>query len=865
MTPRTLTALAAVAATVAAVIVVAGPGYEAARVRMHSGAIWLTSVHTGQAVLVDGATAEVKAKVPVAEPGTALSVVQRGGDAYALNQRTGQVRRVDSAAEQASPPVSVLPASDGLVVRPAPDALYMIDVHSGTVASADLRTLASRGEPRRMAGALKPDVVVDGRGRLWALDVTGEVVWLDGDARRRNSAAGGQGRLAITRDQPVVVDPEHGTVALLSPESGAVVQTLRASLRSNDSVTVTGSTERSRVLIANSTRGELITCTFDTGTCAEPVRVGKPGAEFGNPVEIDDHAVVPDHSTGLATVVGLATASVVAQRELFARPTRFELITRDGIVFFNDPDGNTAGVLDLAGDVRTIVKYAEGLEGDTPPIPVPHGQADPVTRAGQRDLRLGVGLPWQPKRTSQLNPPPPAPAPAGFITVSPGNRGEAGTEFELTMTLREPGPATIRWAFGDGTEATGTTVRHRWQPGVFTVRAEAALGIGVKVRADTTITVDPVNAPPSITQLLVRRPNPVIGEPVHFSAGTTAEPDSWTWTVTGPGTPTPEVTARTSEFDHSFRTPGVYTVSLTITRGIRTAQSSRQFTVVQGAVKTWGANAYGETEVPVSARSGVIAIDAGFRHALALKSDGSVIAWGSNEHTQTAVPPEASSGVVAIAAGSLHNLALKADGSVVAWGYNQHGQTDVPPSATRDVIAISAGTGFSVALKANGSVIGWGYDYEGQWTPPPAVASGVTSVASGTGHTIAVKADGSVVAWGGDNSAGELSAPPEAASGVQAAAAGFQCSTVLKTDGSVFAWGNPRWGTPDVPASAKSGVVAIDSRERHSLGLKADGSVIAWGHNGSGEASVPPQYGSGARAVAVGDGFSVVLLDSAPE
>ncbi|WP_086662373.1 PKD domain-containing protein [Lentzea kentuckyensis] len=870
LTRRAQLLIAVVAATASvAVVLVAEPGYHSARMRMHSGTAWLASNLTGEATLVDGASAEVAAKVPLGESPGPLSIAQHGDAALVLNQLTGALSRVDSATLKVSRAPVSLPRNTVTVLKAAPDVIYGADVHSGLVTSVDAGTLEARGEPVRLAESIRPeDLAVDSHGRLWAIDEkTGDLVWLSGAERRTRPAATGTARLAITGDRPAIVDPGRGTAELLSPETGAVTRSVETGLKDDHTVLVGGSADRPRLLIASSTRGELITCTFDTGSCSAPVRISAPGAELGTPLEIGAYAVVPDHSTGRAVVVDLATARVVAEHELFGRPTRFEIVVRDGIVFFNDPNGNIAGVLNLAGDVRTITKYTGGLEGDVPPTPVPGVQTDQVATAGQRDLPPGVGLPWQPKRTSQPNPPPPAPTPAASISVSPGNRGEAGTEFELTMALRQPGPATVRWAFGDGTEATGTTVHHRWhQPGLFTVRAEAVLGTGAKTRAETTITVDAANAPPSIAQLVVRRPKPVIGESVHFSADTTAEPDSWTWTVTKPGAPAPEVTARTSEFDHSFRTPGVYTVSLTITKGIRTAQSSRQVTVAQGAVKAWGSNTHGALEVPAGAASGVIAIDAGFHHVLALKSDGSVLAWGANDYAQTAVPPEASSGVVAISAGGAYSLALKADGTVIGWGFNDNGEASAPPSAPRDVIAIAAGTAYSQVLTANGSVIGWGNEDEGRSIPPPAASSGVRSIVTGTAHTLAVKSDGSVLAWGSENRAGEQSIPAEATvGGVQAVAAGFECSFVLRTNGSVFGWGNPRWGTPDVPDSAKSGVVAIDARDRHVLALKADGSVIGWGHNASGEASVPPQYGSGARAVSVGDGFSVVLLDSAPE
>jgi alpha-tubulin suppressor-like RCC1 family protein len=50
---------------------------------------------------------------------------------------------------------------------------------------------------------------------------------------------------------------------------------------------------------------------------------------------------------------------------------------------------------------------------------------------------------------------------------------------------------------------------------------------------------------------------------------------------------------------------------------------------------------------------------------VALKSDGTVVAWGQNSDGQTNVPVGLR-GVMAIAAGSRHTVALKSDGTVVA-------------------------------------------------------------------------------------------------------------------------------------------------------------------------------------------------------
>jgi hypothetical protein len=89
-----------------------------------------------------------------------------------------------------------------------------------------------------------------------------------------------------------------------------------------------------------------------------------------------------------------------------------------------------------------------------------------------------------------------------------------------------------------------------------------------------------------------------------------------------------------------------------------------------------GRNIDGEAAVPTGLSS-VVAITAGARHSLALKSDGTVVAWGSNASGQIEIPSSLS-GVVAVTGGSSFSMALKSDGTVVGWEYNVFGQTTVP-------------------------------------------------------------------------------------------------------------------------------------------------------------------------------------------
>jgi hypothetical protein len=163
-----------------------------------------------------------------------------------------------------------------------------------------------------------------------------------------------------------------------------------------------------------------------------------------------------------------------------------------------------------------------------------------------------------------------------------------------------------------------------------------------------------------------------------------------------------------------------------------------------GTVAAWGENSSGQTNVPIDLTN-VVAIAAGYTHALALRADGSVIGWGDNSSHQTEVPSDLTN-AVAIAAGQAHSLALRSDGTVVAWGGNLNGQTDGPADLS-NVVAIAAGGSYSLALRANGTVSAWGDNSSGQ-TNVPAALSNVVAIAAGDSHSLALKEDGRVIAWG---------------------------------------------------------------------------------------------------------------------
>jgi hypothetical protein len=202
-------------------------------------------------------------------------------------------------------------------------------------------------------------------------------------------------------------------------------------------------------------------------------------------------------------------------------------------------------------------------------------------------------------------------------------------------------------------------------------------------------------------------------------------------------------------------------------------------------VKAWGDDTAGQVSVPGSLTNAV-AISGGFRHALALRSDGTIAAWGANAYRQCDVPAGLSN-IVAVAAGSSHSVALTSDGTVAAWGWPYDGVTNVPPSAT-NIVGVAAGSRHVVALKDNGQVIAWGNNSTGE-TNVPVEATNVLSIAAGDNHCLALRRDGTVVAWG-NNVYGQTKVPSDLTNATEVAAGiSSVFSFALNENGVLVAWG----------------------------------------------------------------------------
>lgn len=335
-------------------------------------------------------------------------------------------------------------------------------------------------------------------------------------------------------------------------------------------------------------------------------------------------------------------------------------------------------------------------------------------------------------------------------------------------------------------------------------------------------------------------------------------------------------------------------------------EKERNLVIVNGKVKAWGHNQFGQLgdgttanrDVPVEVNTlkNIAAVAAGGYHSLALGIDGKVWAWGRNERGQLGdgtlnenhAPKliNSLSNIISIAAGFDYSLALKNDGTVWAWGSNLWGvlgdgtfndrYQPIQVTNLTDIIAIAAGTEHCLALKKDGTVWAWGWNANGalgdgstvikRSVPAPIPSlSGITAIAAnGSSHSITLKNDGTVWTWGenfygqlGDGSFVEKLVPMRVASlaNVVAIGTGERHSFAIKNDGSLWAWGwngNGQLGTDftfstseviPIRVTLLSDVTRVAGGSFHSLAQKSNGTIYTMGNNVFG------QLGNGSNVV----------------
>ena len=366
--------------------------------------------------------------------------------------------------------------------------------------------------------------------------------------------------------------------------------------------------------------------------------------------------------------------------------------------------------------------------------------------------------------------------------------------------------------------------------------------------------------------------------------------------------------------------------------GLALSPTGQASAAVDSDVYTWGSNSFGQLGdgSPLSTMrgtpglvsvSGVIEVSGGREHVIALKDDGTVITWGSdangalgNGGTQgnqsSPVTVTGLTGVIDVDDGHYHSLALKSDGTVWGWGQNHLGQlaqgNEASPVTSPvqwgyidNAVGVYGGRDMTYVLDDSGTLwcsggrgLECGRALQANEITNPVAVNGlpdITDVAGGRNHGVALAADGTVWTWG-ENDAAQLGdgtrnsrATPEQVdglSGIVDVGAGADHSMAVTASGEVYAWGENGRGelglgnTTDrlspVAVPGLSGIVDVDAGRSHSFAITADGRLWTWGWNdgrqvnSTGSNVLNPYLVPGLTDVAVaggGQAYTVVLTE----
>jgi hypothetical protein len=481
-------ALLAVAAAAVGSVAAFGEGNPSQDVRLLSGAAWLASSKVGQVTLLDGASAEVSAQVQVAPAGNLLEVVQQGSSAYAVDQTAGTVRRVDGATfVTTEPQAPIADPTTEITAIPSANSLYTLDVRRGILADTDPRTLRRRGNMVTVASKLiEGTATVDDDGTFWAIDpATGRVSRVKGDQPSYvdNVAKPGTSRLTLVNGHPVVVDQSGQKAVSLDRETGQAGEPVPLAVQPDDKLQVSGSRHNERIYIV-AQRGVLNVCDMAKAKCDQSIPLGADN-DFGAAVETGDRLFVPNYSTGQVWIVDLTRSTVLAKADILKATGKFQLLTRDGVVFYNDLNSEKAGVITLEGRVTPTAKYdpADPAKGLNEPVRnTPGPQPNPLSTPNQPTPPSQPQNPGQPENPqSPQNPQHPQNPQSPQSPENPQDpQNPPGREPQLKITMSDTSPTVdqpielkvgntagnqpdrAEWTFGDGSTGDGLTTSHKW-------------------------------------------------------------------------------------------------------------------------------------------------------------------------------------------------------------------------------------------------------------------------------------------------------------------------------------------------------------------------------------------------------------------
>ena len=519
-----------------------------------SGTAWVASFGPGEVTLVDGSTGAVVdelsgGRLAGVGPGDRMVVAQAGAGAFVADSRTGVLDRVDGATHEVVSTRGVV-AADGAAVElfAAAKRLFVVDPGVGRVTVVDpvsLRAVTASLPLRAVPSA----TVLDPQGHLWFVDAaSGRVDEVVGDGIRETSVTvdpSDRVGLVLVAGRPALVDftgtdftGVHPVVEVIDPGSATTGRSACVAVAPGDALAVAGGSVSGRVWVVSGAAGRLYESDVATDSCAGGVTVSPGGRRFVAPVEVGGRVFLADETTGQVEVLNAATLKPVAPLgQVLAPGSEFDLFAKDGIVFFDDPASQNAGVIRPDGRVVRVATYlATGAPGpggfsaggrSLASLAFASGEAGPGGVGGQFPSAgsvTGSASPVTGSASSLTGSTSLLEVPAGGTSAADGPVGA------LAITTRFLAPGTVGERYTAGLTAAGGSPPYKWAAsglpggldldadsgvigGVPSVPASAVVKVAVSDATDTVTSVSLAlvvfpapSAPP-----VIRRVDPGVG------------------------------------------------------------------------------------------------------------------------------------------------------------------------------------------------------------------------------------------------------------------------------------------------------------------------------------------------------------------
>lgn len=649
-----LTARAGTAAVLAAAVAVpllaaavAGRGHPVESLRQSSGSAWVVSPGEGLLSLLDGPSEEVMASVRLSAVGGPYRVEQAGSSAYVADAAAGTVTRVDGATGELSDLVQFADAGSDVSVLHGGDAVFVLDPTGRAATRIDPETLRVRATLSTAATPGPDQAVVDDAGRLWLVDAEGGgLTWFDTEKHVDLDAADSETRLVVVQGDPVLVDLGAARIRALDDRGRPGAESC-LDVRRDDTLHLLGSQTDDEVFAAVSQTGNVLVATVGRDGCDRVIPVSDAAEpDFGPLAQSGRFVFVPDRATGTTSVIDTRTDTVAATFSLAEPGHQVELVAKDGLVFYNDLDGATAGVLTLDGDAwrqsAALSKYDPSTgepatvitPDDAPDTPVPGpAPAAPQPAPAPTDAPaapsttsppVARGAPQPSTAPSSADPsPPPAqpdlPPVITSLSVEP-NPPTLGAIATFGAAVANVDDATWSWTLS---ESAGPVVTTSSSKGSFTATLPSAGSVNLLLSLTITGPGGTATAPPlavtavdpdavAITSVTTDAPSYAPGGVATVTAALSGGSPgaTWAWTATRDGS---AVAVPGSTGVGSVAVPvgtaGTWTVTVEVTSGARSASGSVTFVV--GLPCNAGSVTAGPLDVRSGPRSVVFTVPSG--------------------------------------------------------------------------------------------------------------------------------------------------------------------------------------------------------------------------------------------------------------